>query len=187
MSARALAADLRVQERLKQIPGVLGVESVSPDIRTTVVQLATPAAAENRGILEVFGRERVVCIFKNRSFRGPPDSTLVMMDDEGTLLGRELRGPEDRPTLGERRTVYLGRDFVLLTAVRPKGRVRFVLPAIRFPELEGIPEIRDVVSGSPDPPQDEELRRRFRMKGGKDVASILVGYNVSEATPAEPH
>lgn len=186
MTARELSADLKVQERLKQIPGVLRVEPISPEVRSTVAQLATPSAAENRGILEVFARERVVCLFKNRSFRGPPDPTLVMMDDEGTILGRELLGPADRPAAGERPTVYLGRDFVLVTAVRPKGRVRFVLPPVRFPELEGIPGIRDVVSGSPDPPQDEALRQRFRMEGGKDLASILVGYNIARSTPPKP-
>lgn len=182
MSGPTPGPEFTVRELLQRIPGVLCIEEISAEDRSKLVGLATPLAAENRGVGEALTREHVLCLFKTRSFRGPTEPTLVMMDEEGTLLGRELLGPWDRPAAGERPTVYLGRDFVLVASVRPKGRVRFVLPPVRFPELEGIPGVRDVVSGSPDPPQDEALRNRFHMEGGKDLASILVGYNVVAPT-----
>jgi len=181
-----LTIDLAVHERLRQIPGVLRVEPIPEEVRWKLLPLATPSAAENDGVRAVLSRERAVCLFKNRLFRGPPEPTLVMVDEGGTVLGRELLSPQDRPAQGERPTVYLGRDFVLRTTVRPKGRVRFVLPAVRFPELEGVVGIRDVVSGSPDPPQDEALRERFHVEGGKDLASVLVGYNVVEPNASHP-
>jgi len=177
--------DRRVLGLLRSLPGVLAAELLPSDLRSELRSMATPAAAENRGVDAVLSRQRVVCLFKGGSFRGPPESALLMMDERGTVLGRELTGPQDRPTPSERRTVYLGRDFVLVHGLRPSGRVRFVLPPVRFPELEAVASVCQVVSGSPDPPQDEWLRNHYGVTGGKDLASILVGYDVGDAPPAE--
>lgn len=171
-------AEQAALDRLRALPGAQRVELIPEDLRGDLRGLATPAAAENRGISEVLSRQRVACLFKGRSFRGPPESTLLMMDDAGQLLGRELTGPSDRPLPHERRAVHLGRDFVIVQGVRPSGRIRFVLPAVRFPELEDVPGLCRVVSGSPDPPQDERLRQQFHVEGGKDLATILVGYDL---------
>jgi hypothetical protein len=175
--------DGRVLGLLRGLPGVLGVEVLPNELRSELRKLATPAAAENLGVEAVLSRQRAVCLFKGRSFRGPPESALLMMDEHGTVLGRELTGPEDRPAPGERWSVYLGRDFVLVQGQRPSGRLRFVLPPVRFPELESVASVCRVVSGSPDPPQDEWLRAHFGVKGGKDLASILVGYDVEGVSP----
>ena len=178
---RGSEVDQRVLQLVRALPGVLAVELLPTSLSPELLRLATPAAAENRGVEAVLQRERVVCLFKGRSFRGPPESPLLMMDEHGNVLGRELTGPEDRPAPGERRTVFLGRDFVLVPGLRPSGRLRFVLPPVRFPELDGVTAVCRVVSGSPDPPQDEWLRDHFRVQGGKDLASILIGYDVDEA------
>jgi hypothetical protein len=172
--------DERVLGRLRRLPGVRAAELLPAKLRTELRSLATPSAAENQGVAAVLSRQRVVCVFKDRAFRGPPESTLLMMDERGTVLGRELTGPEDRPPAGPRRAVHLGRDFVLTPGLRPSGRVRFVLPPVRFPELEGVEAVQRVVSGSPDPPQDEHLRQYCRIERTKDFASILVGYDVGD-------
>ncbi len=171
----------RILQLLRGLPGVLAAEPLPATLGSELQRLATPAAAENRGVETVLQRERVICLFKGRSFRAPPESPLLMMDERGNVLGRELTGPEDRPAPGERRTVYLGRDFVLVPGLRPSGRLRFVLPPVKFPELEGVAAVCRVVSGSPDPPQDEWLRAHFGVQGGKDLASILIGYDVDDA------
>jgi hypothetical protein len=173
--------DEQVLGRLRGLPGVRAVKLLPAELRAELRSLATPSAAENQGVEAVLSRQHVVCVFKDRAFRGPPESTLLMMDEEGTVLGRELTGPEDRPPAGPRRAVHLGRDFVLTPGLRPSGRVRFVLPPVRFPELEGVEAVRRVVSASPDPPQDEWLRHYCTIERSKDLASILVGYDVGDA------
>lgn len=175
---RGADVDARVLSLLRNLPGVLQAELVLPELRSELRGLMTPLAAENQGVEAVLSRQRIVCLFKGRSFRGPPEPSLLMVDEQGTVLGRELTSPQDRPAAGERQLAYLGRDFVLLRGVRPSGHVRFVLPPLRFPELERMDCICRVVSGSPDPPQDERLRERYSVKGGKDLASVLVGYDL---------
>lgn len=176
-----LGPDGRILGRLRNLPGVRAAELVPTALRIELRSLATPSAAENQGVDAVLSRQRAVCVFKDRAFRGPPESTLLMMDEKGTVIGRELIGPDDRPPAGQRRAVHLGRDFVLTPGLRPSGRVRFVLPPVRFPELEGVDAVRRVVSGSPDPPQDERLRQYYTIARSKDLASILVGYDVGDA------
>ncbi len=164
---------------VRALTGVHRVEFLEPADREGLRSRGTRGAAENRGVDEVLSRPRVLCIFKDVRFRPPPEPTLLLVDDAGTVLGRELV-PGDRPP-PDRRVAHLGKDFVLYADARPRGAYHFLLPSVRFPELEASPRIARVVSASPDTPQDEYLRGRFRVPVGSEYASILVGYEVRNA------
>lgn len=170
------AVDEEVVRRIAMLPGVLRVVHLDGTDRENLHRRRTAAAAENRGVVEVLSRQRVVCLFKDSSFRAPPEPTLLLVDDVGTVLGRELL-PGDAPP-ADRRVAYLGKDFVLFGGKRPHGGYRFLLPPVRFPELETLPEVARVVSASPDSPQDDYLRARFGVPTGRRYASVLVGYEV---------
>ncbi len=167
------------EEAVRTIRGLMGVhrvEPLGPAERDALRVRGTAGAAENRGVDEVLSRPRILCLFKDVRFRPPPEPTLLLVDDAGTVLGRELV-PGDRPP-ADRRVAYLGKDFVLYAGARPRGAYHFQLPAVRFPELEALPRFARVVSASPDTPQDEYLRERFGVPPGHAYASILVGYDV---------
>lgn len=168
--------DDEVIRRIEALPGVLRVVRVERADRDGLASRRTADAAENRGVTEVLSRERIVCLFKDVTFRPPPEPTLLLVDDDGTVLGRELL-PGDAPPPG-RRVAFLGKDFVLFSGERPRGSYRFLLPAVRFPELDGLRTIEKVVSASPDSPQDDFLRARFGVPLGREYASVLVGYDV---------
>jgi len=170
------AVDEAVVRRIAALPGVIRVEPLDVADRASLERLRTPDAAENRGVAEVLSRQRTACLFKDSTFRPPPEPTLLLVDDAGTVLGRELL-PGDAPS-ENRRVAYLGKDFVLFPGQRPQGRYRFLLPSVPFPELEGLPRIDRVVSASPDSPQDDYLRARFDVPRGRQYASVLVGYDV---------
>lgn len=170
------AIDAAVIERLRYLPGVVRAEFLTAADRDRVVSLATSDAAENRGVAEVLSRDRILCLFKDGSFRPPPEPTVLLVDAAGTVLGRELVADESPPA--DRRVAHLGKDFVLFANARPQGAYRFLLPPVRFPELETMPGVIRVVSASPDTPQDEYLRGRLGVPLGKDHASILIGYDV---------
>lgn len=168
--------DEQVSRRIAGLRGVLRVVTLESDDRGRLHQHGTADAAENRGVAEVLSRQRVLCLFKDPSFRPPPEPTLLLVDEAGRVLGRELL-PGEVPS-AERRVAYLGKDFVLFSGERPQGQYRFLLPPVRFPELEGIPRVERVVSASPDTPQDDYLRNRFAVPTGRHYASVLVGYDV---------
>lgn len=169
-------ADAHVLETLRRLRGVVGVFVLDARDRQALRDRATPVSAENRGMEQVLGRRTAVCLFKDPTFRPPPEPTLLLVDEAGHILGRELVAGEAEPSR-ERRFAHLGKDFVLFADVRPHGRLRFLLPPVRFPELDALEGVDRVVSASPDSPQDEYLRERFRMDGGPHLASVLVGYD----------
>lgn len=168
-----------ILRRLRALPGVVGATYVDASDRDFLRRRLTEAAAENRGVLEVLQRDRVICIFKDARFRPPPEPTVLLVDEAGTILGRELVAGESSPA--DRRVAFLGKDFVLYSGARPEGRYRFLLPPVRFPELEGIPGITRVVSASPDTPQDEYLRGRHGVRPGREHASVLIGFDLRNA------
>lgn len=168
--------DRDVIRSLSSLRGVVRVAWLDDADRRELVARRTPEAAENRGIVEVLSRSRAVCVFKDTSFRPPPEPTVLLVDDDETILGREILPGEQPPA--DRRLAHLGRDFVLFPGQRPKGRYRFLLPPVRFPELEALPGVHRVVSASPDTPQDDYLRERHGVAAGRRYASVLVGYEV---------
>jgi hypothetical protein len=168
--------DEEVRRRIAGLHGVLRVVTLEPDDRAGLDQYGTAEAAENRGVAEVLSRQRALCLFKDASFRPPPEPTLLLVDEAGRTLGRELLPGEIPPA--DRRVAYLGKDFVLFSGERPQGQYRFLLPPVRFPELEAIPRVERVVSASPDTPQDDYLRNRFGVPAGHQYASVLIGYDV---------
>lgn len=170
------AVDTEVIRRVAALGGVHKAFLLEAADREALLALRTLEAAENAGVAEVLARPRVVCLFKDPSFRPPPEATLLLVDDAGRVLGHEVLPGESPPA--DRRVAHLGKDFVLFAGVRPHGRYRFLLPAVRFPELEGLTGLEGVVSASPDSPQDDYLRKRFRVPVGPDYASVLVGYAV---------
>jgi len=170
------AIDEDAMRTIRGLKGVTRVEFLEPVDRESLRSRATEGAAENRGVAEVLSRSRILCLFKDVTFRPPPEPTLLLVDDDGTLLGRELVTGERPPP--DRRVAYLGKDFVLFAGAKPRGGYRFLLPPVRFPELEAKRTLDRVVSASPDTPQDEFLRARFGVPTGGDHASVLVGYEV---------
>ncbi len=168
------AVDADVVRRIAALAGVVRVDCLDTRDRDALVRRRTPEAAENAGVSEVLARPRIVCLFKDATFRPPPQPTVLLVDGEGAVLGRELLPGETAPD--ERRVAYLGKDFVLFREMRPRGPYRFLLPPVGFPELEGHPDVEGVVSASPDTPQDEYLRARFGVPTGNAYASVLVGY-----------
>ena len=170
--------DAEILERVRRLPGVFKVEYLERRDREALPRLATPASGENQGVAEALQRSRVLCLFKDTHFRPPGEPTLLLVDERGEVLGREIVPGEAPPSREERRFAFLGKDFVLFADRKPEGRLRFVLPPVPFPELDAIPRLERVVSASPDTPQDEYLRERLGVPKGSTYASILVGYEV---------
>ncbi|HEY7588574.1 MAG TPA: hypothetical protein VIB49_07520 [Thermoplasmata archaeon] len=177
MANGATGFDESILDTIRRIRGVVRVERLVPSDREALRRLSTPTSAENRGVSEALSRGWVLALFKDSSFRPPPEPTLLLVDERGQILGREMVTGESPPSKAERRFAFLGKDFVLFGDVNPKGRLRFSLPPVRFPELEGVSGIDHVVSASPDAPQDDYLRDRFGVPRGKEIASVLIAYD----------
>jgi hypothetical protein len=137
-----------------------------------------PLVTSNEGVLECLRRERVACIVKDASFRPPPHATVMLIDEDGTVIGRELLPGEVVEEEPGRKTLYLGKDFVVFHDGRSGRNARFVLPPVPFAEVEALPFTARVCSSSPSTMGDMYIRRSAGLDDDPKLATVLIGFDV---------
>lgn len=138
-----------------------------------------PLTITNEGVMETLKRDHVACILKDRSFRAPPHATVLLIDDDGTVIGRELLPGEKLSKEVSDKTIMVGKDFVIFYKKGAGKGARFVLPPVPFSEVERIDGTRHAISSSPSTAGDYFLRKRARLRDDPKLASILIGFDLS--------
>lgn len=137
-----------------------------------------PLVVRNEGVLECLSRSQVACIVKDSTFRPPPHATVMLVDEDGSVIGRELlpgERVEERPGV---KTLYLGKDFVMFHDGRSGRNARFVLPPVPFAEVEALPFTSRVVSSSPSTMGDLHVRRSAGLDDDPKLATVLIGFDL---------
>ncbi len=176
----------KMGEVLKVLSSIKGVKHaffLSKEMRTSLARLEGaypsigPLTVENEGVVACLARKHVACIIKDKTFRGPPHPTVVLVNDDGEVIGRELLPGEN---LGESvgRTLMLGKDFVIFADKSASKGARFVLPAVPFKEVEEIEGAANVISSSPSTPGDSYIRKMAGIEDDPKLASILIGFDL---------
>jgi hypothetical protein len=137
-----------------------------------------PLTVHNDGVLECLRREHVACIVKDKTFRPPPAPTVVLVDEQGKVVGRELIGGDKPQAARGQKLLYLGKDFVIFYDGRKSSRTRFVLPPIAFDEVKRIDGAERVCSSSPSTDGDSFLRRSAGLPDDPKLATILIGFDI---------
>lgn len=173
---------------LRTLSGLRGVKSVfylDEQVRAELARIekdfsvAGPIAVHNEAVLECLGRQHVAVIVKDRSFRPPPCPTVVLIDDDGKVIGKELiRGEQVQPRPGER-LLNLGKDFVIFYDGSRSVNARFVLPPVPFAEVETMEGVERVVSSSPSTVGDLLVRRSAGLDDDPKLATVLIGFDLS--------
>lgn len=176
----------KLREILEVLSGIKGVKHsffLTKEMREGLSELEMkypsigPLTVQNEGVLACLKREHVACIIKDKTFRGPPNPTVVLVNDSGEVIGRELLPGERRPE-GPGKTLMLGNDFVVFANKSASKGARFVLPPVPFKEVEEMSGTSSVMSSSPSTPGDFFLRRKARIEDDPKLASILVGFDL---------
>lgn len=177
-----------LDEVLRTLSGLKGVHKsfiLTKDVRTGLGTIEKqypsigPLTVENLGVMECLRRDHVACIIKDHGFRQPPHATVLLMDEDGEVIGRELLpGEKQPPQRSGVRSFMIGKDFIVFVEKgRGKGG-RFVLPPVPFPELERVPGVCKVVSSSPSTAGDFFLRRRNGLSDDPKLASVVIGFDL---------
>jgi hypothetical protein len=143
------------------------------------VQAFGPLVVKNQGVVECLERRHVACIVKDKSFRPPPHATVILIDEDGNIIGRELLPGEEIEEEEGRKTLYLGKDFVMFYDGGRSGRnARFVLPPVPFAEVEALPFVESVCSSSPSTRGDLMIRKREGLDDDPKLATVLIGFDL---------
>jgi len=194
----------QILDILLSLPGVRQAAEVSRDLLLRAVELeehhesSSVLPVRNLGVRLLAQRGSCFVVLKDRSFRPPGVPTVYLVEEEAAgdfgddprpaitvdgkrlaVVGEEVMSPG---TAYAETTIPLERSFVIFPERRrgPEVPCVFVLPPVRFPELEREAErlgIRDVVSISPSLASDGLLRQSFGFPPTNDLATLLVGCN----------
>lgn len=174
---------IRVLSRMK---GVKHAFYLTKTMRTGLAKIEKqyppigPLTIRNDGVLECLKREHVACIVKDKGFRAPPHPTVLLVNDDGEVIGREMLPGEKVPERLGRKNLFIGKDFVIFVGEASGKGARFVLPPVEFKEIERMDGTSCVVSSSPSSLGDLFLRKRAGLEDDPKFASILIGFDLCE-------
>jgi len=173
-----------VREVLSALKGVKHAFYLTKEMRIRLGKMERhypslgPLTVQNDGVRECLRRQHVACIVKDKTFRGPPHPTVVLVNDKGKVIGRELLPGEKVRSSPKSRMIFLGKDFVIFYEEGSGKGARFILPPVSFKEVEQIDGTSRVISSSPSTVGDLLIRRSVRLKDDPRLASILIGFNL---------
>jgi hypothetical protein len=173
-----------IQKVLSALKGVKYTFYLTRQMRTGLSRIERqypslgPLTVQNDGVLECLKRHHVACIVKDTTFRGPPHATVVLVNEEGKVIGREILRGEKLKEGPASKTIFLGKDFVIFYGKGSGKGARFVLPPVSFKEVEKIHGTSAVISSSPSTSGDLFLRERAGLDDDPKLASILIGFDL---------
>ncbi|MCL2607894.1 MAG: hypothetical protein FWD92_05025 [Methanomassiliicoccaceae archaeon] len=131
----------------------------------------------NEGFNEALKRENVICIVKNKTFRPPPEPTVILRSDDGHIMGEEVFPHTMHLYEGREDLIWMGDAFVVFPTVAAKGGETFVMPPIPFVELNESNGCFDVISCSPAPTSDVMIKKHYGLEDDPKLATILVAFD----------
>lgn len=131
----------------------------------------------NEGFNEALVRQRVICIVKDPRFRPPPEPTVILRGDDGTLMGTEVFPHTAKDYQSREDVIWLSDGFVVFPDKKAANEEKFVMPPVSFPELNLGNGCTDVVSCSPSPTSDLIIKKHYGLEDDPKLATILVAYN----------
>ena len=134
----------------------------------------------NTGVEECLKRQHIFCIIKDSRFRPPPEPTVLLVGDDGLIMGKEIIPTDNEDYKENEEVIFLSEEFIIYKDVKPNDREYFLMPPVSFPELEEDHDVRNVVSCSPSAPGDLMLRKFHGLNDDPSLASILIGFDMKD-------
>jgi hypothetical protein len=176
-----------IENAIEIIMGMRGTLRVFPldiDSREGVLQVERTIKSQmgmqvrNEGLEQCMQRQVVLCILKNTSFRPPPEPTVLLMADEGTIVGTEVLPGQHAQYQDKDNVMWLCEDFIIYLDRQPKQKEYFFMPPVSFPELRPDEGYGGVVSCSPSPLGDLVIKGRYDIVDDPKNATILIGFDM---------
>lgn len=173
--------------RIKEMRGSVYVFPLNEECRERILDIEGNITGVlgikviNKGVDECLKRQHVVCIIKKASFRPPPEPTVMLISDDGVVLGEEILPHFKKEFLANVKEdiIWLSEEFVMYPERKGNKSEYFIMPPVSFPEVEELGML-DVVSCSPSAPADMMLREMHGYEDDAKLASILVGFDAPD-------
>jgi len=175
---------MRVLSRLKGVKHSLYLsKSVRSELGRIEKRYASigPLTVQNDGVTKCLKREHIACIVKDKSFRPPPLPTVLLVNDKGKVIGKEMLPGQKMDEHTASKKLFLGKDFVIFYREGEGKGARFVLPPVPFREVEKIDGVEHVCSSSPSTAGDFYLRNCVGLEDDPKLATILIAFDLESS------
>jgi len=178
-----------VEKVLLSIPGIIDFRYLDKKhfkeilrLETIVEKSAIGIRCFNEGLREVLKRQIVLAIAHLPNLRHPPEPIILWKAGE-EIVGEEVWEEEKIERLKkDSNVIFLGKNFILyrdkLIRLR-KAESMLVYPPVRFPELEKIELIKDLVSITVSTPADIYIKKKMGWNvNDPKIGTVLIGFNI---------
>jgi hypothetical protein len=181
----------KITTMIEEMDGVLKVEKLSNEDIATIIEIESNRDNDiipviNDGLKECFRRDFSVVLFKDSHFRVPSNPTLMLITEDGKILGHDIFSKEEKEKFkNDKNAYFLSNDFVIFKdnlgnkELKPKKQY-FILPPVEFPELNNIKTITEVISSSPSTYTDVYLKNKYGVPEDPKIATIIVSFSLSK-------
>lgn len=182
----------KVKNRVMEMKGVCGVFTLNADDLENIKEQEKKAEdmtlmglgkGDNQGVKEVINRDVVMVFTTNKKFEWPCSPQVILMK-EGEKIGEEMDDTEKLKEYEETGDALVIGNIVIydkssISSLTGTSKpLVVVMPPKECPTVEEVPEISDVVLGSPSPPTDEYLKDRMEAVCESGMGSFLLGFNI---------
>ncbi|ADI74784.1 conserved hypothetical protein [Methanohalobium evestigatum Z-7303] len=182
----------KVKNRVMEMKGVCGVFTLDADDLENIKEQEKKAEdmtlmglgkGDNQGVKEVINRDVVMVFTTNKEFEWPCSPQVILMK-EGEKIGEEMDDTEKLKEYEETGDALVIGNIVIydkssISSLTGTSKpLVVVMPPKECPTVEEVPEINDVVLGSPSPPTDEYLKDRMEAVCESGMGSFLLGFNI---------
>jgi hypothetical protein len=186
--------------RLSNTPGVVACWILPDEERESLRQLELESnhstmfhgmEVVNEGIEDVLERGRVVVMLHSPLLRHPSEPIVLICDEEG-IVGEEVWDTGRREQLSrDPNVIFLGNNLILRrdALLRSRGRIlKLTFRSLKFPELEGLRGVRDVVSVTVGSQSHRYLVKKAGWGVyGQEFGIVLIGFNASSREDLAGH
>jgi hypothetical protein len=171
--------------KIREVDGVTDVvifeDGIADRIRDeeeTVRSVAGPDVV-NMAYTETYRREVRLCLFCDRRIMRYEESSMTLEDRDGNVLGMILTESMISEYKDRADVLWVSEDFIMFPDIAPTGGERFILKPMRFPVLDESDGFYDAVLSSPAPSSDVLIQRHYGVSLKEELATLIVGFNVS--------
>ena len=178
----------QVDSRIRQLPGVIDLVFLDPQLKEKVVQLEKEAETNgaaggllpfrNLGVWESLSREvSMIIVFESEAIVLGDSQPLIMVDQQGNIIGEFVNEEKKSQLEGEEDVHFLSDDFVIYTRTEIAGDPIFIMPVMDFKYIEDIDGVTRVTSGSISTLSDHLIRCHLDYESTKHWTH-LVGFDI---------
>lgn len=177
-----------VEKRVREIPGVVDMRFLDPELKENVTRLELLAEQNgscgglmnfvNKGVWEALAREVSLVIVGNAHLLVDNEGLLYMMDEKDQIIGEYVTPAQKTKLLEDNPNCqFLSEDFIMHPEVEISGEPYFLIDEIRFHYIEDIPGVIRVTSGSLSTMSDDFVRTNMGYTGPQ-TWTHLVGFDI---------